>query len=464
MESRFRTFGRMLCASLVLAVLATGCAGPSKLAEKSEEKLAGGDIWKAWQLATRALDREPMNPRAKSAAASAGQVISDDWQRRIHALAQVDSVRAAEQVLEFTSFRTSAATYTDIGVPATWAADEHALRRAAANVHYLQGKQALAAHRPKAAFDGFHESERFLAGYRDASRLADGAYAQALTRIAVLPFACAGSNDGSGREIGDQWRDALADALAPPHARFTRVLGADAVAGKMTVSQLGRLSREEAVRIGRKSGAQRVVWGAVGPVSSETHVQFFRDTIARRIVQKGADGQVSVRWVDVPIEVVARVRDVQVDVDYEVISTIDGTTLVHQHAPRTTRARVVWTSFAPAGELANYSLVSDQVRTASPEHAKDVEMRWKTVCGETTTLQQVLAARREARGDAGYDRGSLGRFMAGAAFVFLQDLPPAQDLALAAVKTGWQPLVQDLTRLDAVDDVDLGAAASTDEN
>src|ERR1043166_3202634 len=231
MESRFRTFGRMLCASLVLAVLATGCAGPSKLAEKSEEKLAGGDIWKAWQLATRALDREPMNPGAKRAARAGRPGISGETPRDRH---------ATEQVLEFTSFRTSAATYTDIGVPATWAADEHALRRAAANVHYLQGKQALAAHRPKAAFDGFHESERFLAGYRDASRLADGAYAQALTRIAVLPFACAGSNDGSGREIGDQWRDALADALAPPHARFTRVLGADAVAGKMTNDGSGR--------------------------------------------------------------------------------------------------------------------------------------------------------------------------------------------------------------------------------
>src|ERR1044072_4906109 len=128
MESRFRTFGRMLCASLVLAVLATGCAGPSKLAEKSEEKLAGGDIWKAWQLATRALDREPMSARARSAGASAGQVISDDWQPRIHALAQVDSVRAAEQVLEFTSFRTSAATYTDIGVAATGAGGGDARR------------------------------------------------------------------------------------------------------------------------------------------------------------------------------------------------------------------------------------------------------------------------------------------------------------------------------------------------
>src|SRR5205823_2225029 len=188
-----------------------------------------------------------------SAAAAAGQVISDDWQRRIHALAQVDSVRAAEQVLEFTAFRASAATYTDIAVPPTWAADEHALRRAAANGHYLEGKQALAAHRPKAAFDGFHESERFLPGYRDAARLADGAYEQALTRVAVLPFAYAGKDDGSGREIGAQWRDALADALAPPHARFTRILGAEAVAAKMTVAQLGRLSRDDAVRIGRKS-------------------------------------------------------------------------------------------------------------------------------------------------------------------------------------------------------------------
>src|SRR5438045_786366 len=144
MQSKFRTFGRMLCASVVLALIAVGCAGPSKLAARSQEKRAGGDIWRAWQLAPRALGREPMNPRAKSAAAAAGQVISDDWQRRIHALAQVDSVRAAEQVLEFTAFRASAATYTDIAVPPTWAADEHALRRAAANGHYLEGKQALA--------------------------------------------------------------------------------------------------------------------------------------------------------------------------------------------------------------------------------------------------------------------------------------------------------------------------------
>jgi len=456
-------FRRSILASLMLVLLAVGCAGPSKLAERSEKKLAGGDIWRAWQLATRALDREPMNPRAKNAAASAGQVIAEDWQRRIHALAQVDSMRAAEQVLEFAAFRANAAVYTTIGVTPVWASDEQALRRAAANEHYLQGKKALVARRPKAAFARFHESERFIAGYRDAARLADGAYQKALTRVAVMSFASTSKDAGFGREVGDEWRDVLAGAMAPPNARFTRVLGADAVDKRMTVAQLGRLSREEAWRLGRKSGADRIVWGSVGPVESDTRLQIFRETVARRIMQKGQDGQQVVRWVDVPIEVVARVRDVRVEVEYEVISTKDGTSLAHTRVPRTTQARVVWTSYSPEGDLGNYALVSEVLRAADPARAKAVETKWKSVCGETATLAQVLAARRETRTESGYRRDVLGRFMTGAAFVFLQELPPAEDLALAAAKQGWRPLLDDLARLDQTDDVDLGVNLSSDE-
>ena len=49
---------------IVLAALSGfGCAGPAKLTEKSETKLAEGDMWKAWQLATRALDKAPGNLR-----------------------------------------------------------------------------------------------------------------------------------------------------------------------------------------------------------------------------------------------------------------------------------------------------------------------------------------------------------------------------------------------------------------
>jgi hypothetical protein len=448
---------RRLTLALLAAALVAGCAGPTKLAERSQQKLSSGDIWRAWQLATRALDREPMNPKAKDAAAAAGRVIADDWERKITALAPIDSVQAAEQVLEFTQFRTNAINYTTIEVTPLWATTERTLRMAAARNEYLLATQARSAHRPKAAFVHFHAIERFVPNYKDAMLQADRAYTAALTQVAVLPFA-SGSDPRFGQEVSERWRDALAKEMAPPQTQFTRIMGADAITSRMSVAQLGRLSREDAVRLGRKSGAERIVWGSLGNVKSETQLQFFRDVVAHKVVQKDDTGKEIVRWVDVPIEVVSRVRDVTVDVDYEVIATVDGTSLSHEHAPRSSRARVVWTSFVPDGDVANYALVSETLRSQNPERAKDIETKWKNVCGDATTLQQVLSARRETRGDQGYDRGTLGRFAAGTAFVFMQELPPAHDLALAALCNGWQPLEKELTRLDGTDDVDLGVA------
>ena len=74
------------------------------------------------------------------------------------------------------------------------------------------------------------------------------------------------------------------------------------------------------------------------------------------------------------------------------------------------------------------------------------------------TLRQVLEARVATRGGSRYHRDILPRIVAGAAFLFLEDLPPANDLAFAALSNAWQPLHEDLVRLDAVDDVDLGVA------
>jgi hypothetical protein len=109
--------------------------------------------------------------------------------------------------------------------------------------------------------------------------------------------------------------------------------------------------------------------------------------------------------------------------------------------------------------------VSDAVRAADPERAKAVETRWKAACGDETTLQQVLAASRESRVQrpASDARGTLGRFALGTAFVFLQELPGAQELARLAAQDAWKPLMNDLARLDGVDDVDLGVASDTED-
>ena len=92
-----RKFVPPIAALLVLA----GCAGSAKLTQQSQQKLAAGDVWRAWQLATHALDKEPGNPSARDAATAAGGAIAQDWERRIRALAAVDSMQAADQVLEF---------------------------------------------------------------------------------------------------------------------------------------------------------------------------------------------------------------------------------------------------------------------------------------------------------------------------------------------------------------------------
>jgi hypothetical protein len=448
-----RRIGSLLLAAAIVA----GCAGPNKLAEKSQKELSQGDVWNAWRLATRALDREPMNPRAKAAAADAAAVISEDWQRKIRGHATVDSLRAAEQVLAFAEFRSNAVHYTTVEVPASWAAEERAIRVHAARHFYAEGKAARAAHRPKSAFASFHECERYVTPYKDAQALANATYEEAITRVAVLPFTSGGTGL-SGKEVSERWRDALAKQMAPPNYPFTRILGTEAIANRMTVSQLSGLSRDEALKLGRKSGAQRIVWGTIGPVRAETQLQIFRDRVARKIVEKDADGREVVRWVEVPMEVIARVRDVEVDVNVSVLTTHDGTQIAQDRSTRTTRARVLWTSFAPEGDLGHYSLVSDAVRSQNPDRVKDIETRWKNVCGEGTTLQQVLVARRETRGGGSWDNGTLARIAAGTAFVFLQELPPAQELAMAALSHGWQPLQRELARLDSMDDVDLGVA------
>jgi hypothetical protein len=454
---------RRFAPALLALVFVIGCASSSKLSEKSEKKLASGDAWHAWQLATRALDKEPGNPRARSAATAAGASIVEEWQRRIRAVAETDSVGAAEEALKLTDFRAEAAHYATIPVGAGWPAEELTIRRAAARVHYQHGIEAANSKRPKRACAEFSDAERFVEGYRDAAKRADRALEDALTRVAVVPFRAPSSSDRSlGVQVARAWRDDLVEDLAPPAARFTRVLAGNAIERDMRVSELDNLSREEAIRLGRVRGAERVVWGSVGNVRSSTRLDLFRDTVARRVIEKDAAGHEEARWVDVPIEVVARVRDVTVGVDYEVIETGHGSTLAHRHFDRATTARVVWTSQQLDGDPGSYALVAEPIRRANPDRAAQVEKKWAAVCGSTTTIAQVVEARHKSGGAGRSAREALPRFAAGAAFVFLEDLPPAEDMALSALTQGPSPLRDDLLRLDPIDDADLGVTERDD--
>lgn len=454
---------RKLAPALLALSLVIGCAGPSKLAQRSEEQLAGGEHWRAWQLATKALDKEPGNMRARRAASAAASAISQEWQARIQALATADTLGAAEQVLEFADFRAGAVRYAVVPVSADWSAQEQTLRRSAARLHYVEGRTAFDSDRPKRAYLRFVEAERFVPGYRDAAKLADRAFEQGLTHVMVAPFNTSSTDPTMGRDVADTWRGELSERLAPTEGRFTRVLGGGVAEQGMTVSQLGRLTPEEAARLGRRTGAERVVWGSIGALKTETSLHLYTDAVWRRVVEKDGEDHETVRWVEVPIQVISRVRTVRVGVEYQLLAAQGGPTLARRRDERTASARVVWTSYLPEGDLDAYALVSEPARAANPDHAREVEARWHSVCGEKTTLRQVLEARRTTRGSARYSRSALPGIIAGAAFVFLEDLPPPEDLALAALSGGWRPLYDDLVRLDAVDDADLGVAIAGSE-
>ena len=443
---------------LVACLVAAGCAGTAKLTEKSEEKLASGDAWKAWNLAVRALDKEPGNPRARNAATAAGASIVQEWQRQIRALCEVDTMKAADEVLELTQFREGAARYATIPVGETWPAEEEAIREVAAQTHYQRGREAAAASMPKRAWVEFNDAELFVPGYRDVAQRAERALRDATTTVAVVPFDTHSSDPALGVDVAKAWRDDLLQSITPPRARFTRVLGGDAIERSMRVSDLDGLTRDQAIRLAKKAGAERVVWGSIGRVHSNSRIDWFRDTVARRVVVRDSDGHESTRWVDVPIEVVARVRDVKVGVDYEVISVRGGASLASRHFDRTISARVVWTSHQPEGDPASYDLVSEVTRSSNPKRASDVESRWKSVCGDATTLVQVLEARRSTKGSGRGAREALPRIAAGAAFVFLEELPSAEELAYTALTESFSPVRGDLLKLDQVDDAELTVA------
>lgn len=452
---------RRILPAVLLAMIVLGCAGPAKLAQRSEDKLAQGEMWRAWTLATRALDKAPGNTQARAAATRAAAAIADDWQRRIRALAEADSLAAAEQVLEFVTFRAAAARYTTVPVGAGWTGEERALRGAAARNHYQGGVADLDSRRPKRAYLRFLETERFVSGYRDAAQLADQALEKAVTRVAFVPLQAASGGPGLGREVAASWRGDVVQQMAANGSPFTRVLPVEDVERVLNVSQLGRLSRDDAVRLGRRAGADRIVWGSIGNVASKTRLHFFSDRIARRIEEKDGNGRRTTRWVEVPIDVISRVRDVAVDVEYEVIATKGGVTLARRQDTRTMSARVVWTTYSPEGSPDSYALVSEAVRTAQPDRAKQVETKWKDAVGAGTTIAQVLEAKRASSKKSNDRREVIGRLLAGTAFVMMEELPSAEDLGFAACAGGWKPVYQDLARLGELDDVDLGVAAET---
>src|SRR5262249_9375876 len=214
------------------------------------------------------------------------------------------------------------------------------------------------------AYKELSEAKRFAPGYGDLGVQLDLAWQHAVTRVAILPFNDEGSSPELTRQLSDDVYEQMRYQLTAKRFQFTRLVGMDQVNQHVTVAQTGRLSREDAVMLGREVGATRVVLTRIHDLRSDTNTDTYRETIFRKIVERGEDGKSQTRYDEQRFEAVSRRREITVAFDLEVIETEEGVRLGHDAQERSFGAHTVFTRFSPVGSCDDYCL-------APPEWSDD---------------------------------------------------------------------------------------------
>lgn len=436
-----------------LFLFAMSCASANKLADRSARELAAGNSREAYDKARRALEKERGNPAARDAMLAAATRIVDDWKPRIRNIAAVDTIAAARQVNELADFRDQVASYA-IRVPADTAfgSDERALRMGAARAVYRRGVEALEDGRPKRAWAELQGVREFASGYRDTDALIRRARAEGLTRVAILPIADQADVPGLSQELTDWVYAESADGIDGQRTPFTELIPMEQVYAKATVAQLSSLTPGEAMALGVKLKADRVVMGRVFGVRAETRTDRYRETLVRKFTERDTAGREVIRWVEVPFDAVMREREVSVQYDYQVLDIRTGEAVAADGDRLTSFARVVWTDFRPDGDCNRYALISPDGRRADGTRARRIDDHWKQTFGEWT-VPALLEASRTHRGRTQYQsryRNEFRRDTRGRP-VFMAELPREDDLVRNAVQAMGGPVLATLRALDTQD-------------
>jgi hypothetical protein len=435
----------------VLALLAVACAGPDKLARQSQEELSRGHTEKAYQKARKALDKEPGNEQARAAMTQAAVQLFSGYRERILGLAaNGDTLSAAHRCLQLDGFRRELADHR-VPAPAdsTFHSQESRIRLAAAAKYYRQGQEELASSQPKRAYDDFLAARDLRPGYRDVESLIREAYAKAITRVAILPFEDQTGVRGLSMDLADKIYSEVSRRITPKDFRFTVLVSREDVYARTPVAALGRFDRADAIEVGRGIGADRIVTGRFYGLHSNTDTQHFTQRIFHRELEKGPDGKMLENWVERELNLVYRTRDVTVQYEFQVLSTVDGSVLATRTEELSARARTLFTEFQPRGECRDYGLYSPAMKKSDPAAASKTDESWQAHAG-SWTVPELLQRAKDGSGRATYKPECRQEFYGGSSArpVFLGECPPEGDMAYVALDDVWRPVLAALRDLD----------------
>jgi len=438
---------------IVLLVFAAGCAGPNKLAKQSQQALMHGDLRKAYEKARRGLEKDPGNTAARNAFGAAATQIATDYRERITRLAAGDTVDAARLAMEYHQFRSEVARY-----PVPVATDprdvevEAALCQGAARALYDDAEANLADRRPKEAYRQFHEAAGFDPGYRDVSKRVTETLSLALTDVAILPFEDQVGVNGLSAELADRMQHEVLRRCGSPALFFTRMVDGREVMEHVSMREAQRMTRDDALRVGRRVRADRVVTGRYTGLQVDNNTSDFTVSLYSKVTDKGADGQPRDRWVETPVDVLVRQRTVRLMMTFEVLDTRTGTVLSTQNVPREVYARVAWTSYRPEGDCDRFTLAPPEAAMIPADRVKRSQERWKDAMGSWSVSAFL------GRAQAKPERRSWSRDYRPDFYndtrqhpVWLAELPGVDDMVFVALRNAEEPVVSALRDLDGED-------------
>lgn len=434
----------------VVALLALGCASAGKLAHQSEQELAAGNLAAAYQHALKAVSKKPNDARGRAAFTAAATRMVDDRKARILSIAEVDTLAAAEQVLELSALRTEVVAHGFALSPDdAFDRSESAIRLGAAGIHYAAAEHALAQHAPKRAWMEFRDVQRYAPGYRDVVQRMEQVHSDATARVAILPLDDQANVPGLSRLLADRTYAEVSRHVTPGQFEFTRLVEQDQVYPHITVSELDHLDRDAALRIGRRMAADEVVAGRVYGLRSTTNTYDVHQLIYRRVVDRDTSGARRERFVEQDFHAVERERSVTVSYDLEVLDVDHESSLTSFTDKVEGYARVVFTDFQPTGDCREYRLFMPGLKDSDPQRASEIEREWKRHFG-TWTVASLLEKSRSDHARSRYTSSDRSAFFGDCHErpVWLGGLPGDNDMASIALDVVWQPVLGMLRELD----------------
>lgn len=427
---------------LALALGTLACAGSKELARRSEVALQHGNVRKAYDTAKASLDRDPNNGRARASMTRAAGVMMDDWKQRLRRMAETDSLAAAEASLALDPLRGELARYrVTLPLDPAFESDLERLRRTAASRYYREADRSLAAGKPRRAYVQFENVRRYERNYRDVVERLAKTWELAVLRVAVLPLENQTGVPGLSRSLADRYAERIEEAIDQEEFRFTRLVPMERIYGRMTVAQLDRLDRDDAVRLGRAIGAHQVVWGRAFALRSDTGTDTYRETIFRKTTVKDTSGTRE-DWVEDTFDAISRERRVDARLELEVLGTDSGETLARDERPLHIEAHTVWSDFRPVGAPGDYALASPELRRTNAAGVRRAEQRWKDTFGDLTVpkmIERTRGASTRRRYKPEYAEEFAGSPRSP---IYLDDVPAVNDLARLAFEPGWRTIVE----------------------